>query len=144
MGMTLLLVWLYRSRMNTESLVLWACGATIFIYRLMTFVTIYFYGNTLWWHSVYSDNWNHYYIGIVLVLLSILFKQRLSGKTKNVMLGVGLGMIIDEISDVLKLLPFIHLPYVRDSIQDTLVIIFSYFLFYLLVRFGRNRRSLKS
>lgn len=108
-------------------------GFTIFIIRVLTALAIYFFGKTDLWHSIYTDNWNHYYLGIVILLVVPFLRKRL-GKIFVPLLSVGIALVLDEVTDVLKLLGF-KLPInFRDSPQDLLLIFFSFLLFVCLAR----------
>lgn len=101
---------------------------TILAYRTGTYIIIYFWGNTTWWQGVYSDNLNHWQIGIVLLALSV-FRFR-STTLRQLLAAIGTGMIIDEISDLIKLFHLYPLPpHFRDSLVDLAVIIATYILF---------------
>ncbi len=104
---------------------------TIFLYRLVTYIIIYFWGTTSWWHGVYTDKWNHYQIGLVLILISIfLYKLKRHLNFGKILAAIGTGMIVDEISEVLRLLRIYDFgPNFRDSLADLLLIIICYFLF---------------
>ncbi|RJQ38485.1 hypothetical protein C4559_01710 [Candidatus Microgenomates bacterium] len=67
---------------------------TILLTRLFLFLFLFFPANN--W--IYKDTFHHYYLGLALLLISLLLKRR---KIKNVVMGIGLGLIIDEI-----MLPF--------------------------------------
>lgn len=54
-------------------------------------------------------------------------------------MGIGIGMIIDEVTDVLKLFNIIPFPYhYRDSISDLILIILTYFFFLASVILGNK------
>ncbi len=111
-------------------------GLTIFLYRLVTYLTIYLYGvNSPSWQRIYSDSWNHYQLGLVILIFVYLFRDKIKNKYFQipVILGVGIGMILDEISDIIKLLAIVQLPYhFRDSLPDLLLIIFTYLVFLII------------
>ncbi len=104
---------------------------TILFYRAVTFIIIYFWGSSIWWQSVTTDSGNHYQIGIVLILYSFIFLSKQTHlKFRNIIVAVGAGMIIDEISEVLKLLHlYTYPPDFRDSLSDLILIIISYLIF---------------
>lgn len=79
---------------------------TIALIRLsLLFLLLFFSKQTI---SIYSDNFHHYYIGLLLCFLA-LFK--FNKKIKIILLGVGLGLIIDEIMLPLYLLNIWHQDY---------------------------------
>lgn len=118
-----------RYLIKSKYLSIWFTGGTIFVYRFFTYLTIWLFGNTDWWRQIYSDKWNHYYIGALLIFTGFVFVK--NKFYKQSLVGIGAGMVIDEISDILKTLPGVNLPYKRDSLEDLLVII-SVFCLYLL------------
>jgi len=99
----------------------------------MTAVAIYFIGSTPLWNSIYTDNWNHYQLGVVLLLISPFLKQKL-GKYFVPLVAVSIGLVIDEVTDMLKVLGF-HFPLnFRDSPFDLLLIFLSFLLFVCIVK----------
>lgn len=114
---------------------------TIVAYRLGTYIVIYFWGNTSWWHGVYADQWNHYQLGIILVSAGFLLlkKTRISSFSWS-LVGIGTGMLIDEVADIIKLLHLYPLPpNFRDSLGDLFLIGISYLVFALLIKFMPKR-----
>ncbi len=117
---------------NIANALPYVTAATIANYRIISYITIYFFGNTGWWNQVYSDKLNHYQLGIALLIVGWLLRSVLPPKLRTIVFGMGWGMLIDEISDLLKLLPFVHLPpHFRDSLPDLGLIILTYILFVL-------------
>lgn len=108
-------------------------GLTILFYRTLTYILILCVGTTPFWHNVKTDPWNHYQIGIVVCSIAIMLRKKL-GRWNVVLLGVGIGMIIDEVTDVLKLLGAPLPPNFRDSFQDLMLIVVSYVIFAFLVK----------
>ncbi len=108
-------------------------GITIFVIRILTAITIYFIGETNLWHSIYFDNWNHYYLGILILLVVPFLKDRF-GRTFVPSIGVGIGLIIDEVTDVLKVLGARFPANFRDSPYDLFLIFITFLLFVFLVK----------
>lgn len=111
-------------------------GSTIALYRIGTYIIIYFWGNTVWWHGVYTDQWNHYQIGAFLIIITLMFRKLIRARLKLVLTAVGTGMVIDEITDVIKLFHLYPLPPTfRDSIGDLFLIIVTFCIFSFLYLF---------
>ena len=123
-----------HARLHFNTKVISGTFAIILLYRIVSYITIYFYGDTSWWQHVYSDKTNHYEIGILILVVVFLFKKYMKRDTLATLLGIASGLIIDETSDILKLIPFVHLPYhFRDSLGDLFVIVCTYIIFVLSV-----------
>jgi hypothetical protein len=107
---------------------------TIISYRIGTYIVLYLWGNTAWWHGVYTDQWNHYQIGAILVPLGLIALNASRYKrTAAAMIAVGVGMILDEVSDIVKVFfPTAVPPNFRDSIPDLTLIVVTGVLFSLL------------
>ena len=116
---------------------------TIVFYRVLTYIFIYFIGTSAFWHTVDTDPWNHYQIGAVLIgvyflLTNTKFLPKFS-KFRFLFLSIGFGMIIDEVSDIVKLLHLYKLPLqFRNSSADLLLIFITYVAFALIVFNYRN------
>jgi hypothetical protein len=104
---------------------------TIISYRVGTYIVIYFWGYTAWWHGVYTDPWNHYQIGSILVLIGLVaYKAKRLKKINLILIAIGTGMIIDEVTDVIKLFHLYSLPSnFRDSFPDLILIAITYLVF---------------
>ncbi len=104
---------------------------TITFYRVCTYIVIYFWGNTLWWHNFYTDPWNHYQLGSILILIGLLaYKFHRFKRINMILIAIGSGMIIDEVTDVIKLFHLSPLSsHFRDSLPDLLLIITTYLMF---------------
>lgn len=108
-------------------------GVTVFIIRVITAVAIYFIGTTSLWNSIYTDNWNHYQLGIVLLLISVFLKKKL-GNYLVPLFAIGTALILDEVTDVLKVFSFQFPPNFRDGPFDLLLILLSFLLFVCVVK----------
>lgn len=112
-------------------------GLTIVAYRVWTYVTVLFWGNTAWWRGVYADRWNHYQLGFLLLAASFVLGKRYA-RIKPFLSAVGAGMVIDEIADIIRLLGLYPLPAgFRDSAGDLALIAVTYVLYclaYMAVR----------
>ena len=137
----LLLIGVFFLKRKISNALPYVVAATIANYRIISYITIYFFGATSWWNEVYSDKLNHYELGFALLILGYLFRKRIPPNPGTILFGMGWGMVIDEVSDLLKLLPFVHLPdHFRDSLGDLLVIIFTYAVFVLVAQLIRSRQ----
>jgi small-conductance mechanosensitive channel len=122
-----------HAKLHFRTKILTTACAIILLYRIVSYITIYLYGDTSWWAGVYSDNLNHYELGFVLLFICFLFRNYFNKHLLATLLGIASGLIIDETSDLLKLIPFIHLPYhFRDSLGDLVIIVISYLIFAIL------------
>src|SRR5436190_6004250 len=77
-------------------------GITILIARCLSYIAIHFIGSTSLWNQIYTDNWNHFQVGLVLILIAVLFRKLKKGTFVRLS-GVGLGLVLDEITDIFKL-----------------------------------------
>lgn len=131
----LVLIGLFFLKKKMANALPYVAAATIANYRIITYITIYFYGRTSWWNDIYRDKLNHYQLGIALLILVYLLRKAISPNVRTILSGMGWGMLIDEVSDLLKLLPFVHLPsHFRDSLADLLLIVLTYLLFVVVTR----------
>jgi len=134
LGLLTVFLFFLHARLHFNTKVISGTFAIILLYRIVSYITIYFYGDTSWWQHVYSDKTNHYEIGILILVVVFLFKKYMKRDTLATLLGIASGLIIDETSDILKLIPFVHLPYhFRDSLGDLFVIIITYIIFAILL-----------
>lgn len=110
------------------------------IYELTTFFTIVIYRATTYFYLALGGNFgshdnnnsvfDHKFIGMIIIGLIILFwpKKKLENY-KYVFLGMGTGMIIDEISEVLGLAGIIFPAHFRDSLWDLILIAVFFIIF---------------
>ena len=108
-------------------------GFTILAVRLITAMAIHFIGKTPLWNSIYSDNWNHYQLGLVLLFVSLFLREKF-GKYFIPSAAIGIGLVIDEVTDVLKVFGFQFSPNFRDSSFDLLLIFLSFLSFVCVVK----------
>ena len=95
---------------------------TIAIYRLSTYTFLALGGN-FGTHSVNVYAFDHKFIGAILVLASLIFIRKSKFKNlKAVILGLGTGMVIDEISEVFQVLGLAVPASFRDSPGDLTLI----------------------
>ncbi len=138
LGLVLIFYFFLTKKFPFRQKLIFTTLSIIVIYRVVSYITIYFFGATTWWLGEYSDNFNHYQLGFGLLLICIVFKRVVKPNVLTVLLGISFGWIIDETSDMLKLFPFIHLPYhFRDSLGDLFVIMITYVIFAIVVRYGK-------
>lgn len=52
-------------------------------------------GNTKLWQAIISDEFHHYHIGFVLLIIAFLIRKKLP-EIKDYLLAIGAGLIIDE------------------------------------------------
>ncbi|HEX8923773.1 MAG TPA: hypothetical protein VF828_03500 [Patescibacteria group bacterium] len=117
----------YLNRNKKIKDILLIAGATILIYRISTAAAVYYWGNSEWWKTVYNDVWNHYQLGAGILILVFLLKNKLSNRLINLGIGIGGGMMIDEITDLIKLFHVYPLPsHFRDSPGDLYLILTTY------------------
>ncbi|MCL4384579.1 hypothetical protein M1116_03935 [Patescibacteria group bacterium] len=114
-------------------------GIMIVIYRVFTALTLRFFGPLPGWYDERVRKVEHWELGIGLVILGILAGKRISKKLQMTILGMGCGMLIDEISEYAGWF-HLELPaHFRDSIQDIVLISASYVLFAALYRLTSER-----
>jgi hypothetical protein len=114
-------------------------GLTILTARIVSYLAIYFIGNTPVWTSIYSDNWNHFQLGLLLILVAILLRKLKKG-TFIRMAGVGLGLVLDEITDVFKLFGYPFTDHFRDSFNDLLLIVTVFLIVVLIAKLVKLKK----
>jgi len=73
--------------------ILFSTIVTVFIARVIGFFAIYYFP------SIYFDNFYHLYYGLVLLVFVFVYR-RFSEKTQLILLGIALGLIVDDIAVV--------------------------------------------
>jgi hypothetical protein len=134
-GLILSVLIILRSKIKDEKVMVWTTLSVIVLYRVVTALTIRWYGTTNWWQQISTDSFNHYQLGLILLICCVFLRKYLDKRKLYVLMGISFGWIIDEISDLLKLVPLLHLPTgFRDSLYDLLLISVTYILFVILVK----------
>lgn len=132
-GLVLLLLFLFRSKI--KHLLVASAGLTIALYRTVTFGAIYIFGLRFAPDvPVLFAKFDHKYLGATIVLLTLILGKRLSKKTRLIFLGVGAGMLIDEVSEILAFIPGLIPAGFRDSLPDLVLITAAFVLFVLIFR----------
>lgn len=82
---------------------------------LITFLTVivsraflWIFRDAAWFAPIVTDSWHHAYTGVILVIISLLLKKQ--PKIRFFVLGIGLGLAIDEIVFLLDFVG-IHITY---------------------------------
>lgn len=102
---------------------------TIIIYRVTTYLYLALGGN-FGSHDNNNSVFDHKFIGIIIVgLILFCWPKKKQEYYKYILLGLGTGMIIDEISEVLGLLGLPFPPGFRDSFPDLILIATTFVLF---------------
>lgn len=88
------------------------------------FITLTKYGiyqeNVKVLSRTYNDNFHHYQLGMVLVVLYLLAKRKFSKATY--LLAVGLGLIVEEYSVILYQLGIPHFHYL--TVTENIIFVF--------------------
>lgn len=68
---------------------------TLVFFNLSRVIGFNFFAHTKVWSRIISDDLHHYQIGIILLILLLLLRNKL-GRLKYPLTGMGAGTIIDE------------------------------------------------
>ena len=116
-------------------------GVTILVSRILSYIAIHYIGNTPVWNQIYSDNWNHFQVGLLLILAAVLLRKLKKGSFLR-LAGVGLGLVLDEVTDVFKLFRFQFPANFRDSTGDLLLILGSFLILIFVARLLKSKNYL--
>lgn len=83
--------------------------------------------------TIVKDRFHHYQVGVLLLLLSPIFWRKFPTK-KEIILGIGTALILDEAVFVLDAVPGVKIPYPYFSIFDFLLLVGFYFILALLIQ----------
>lgn len=82
-------------------------------------------GKTSLWNNWFLNTFDHYQLGILLLIFSIFIKN----SYKIIVMGIGIGLIIDETNSILNLISLGKIPYSFNSFSDLLMTIIALGLF---------------
>jgi protein-S-isoprenylcysteine O-methyltransferase Ste14 len=106
--------------------------STILIYRIVTCIGIFL---GLRFDQLGTSQWryDHKWLGLTVLASVLLFWPRTKNTTyRTILLGVGTGQMLDEISEFLILAGFHFRPNFRDSWSDLTLILLATVLFFCL------------
>ena len=113
--------------MENQRLLLISTSITLVIVRAWETIMVVFFENSSLWQTVKNDNLEHYQLGFLLFIISFIFSNMLSNKSRIVICGVGIGLIIDEIHYLLSVV--FRFPYTFNSSQEWFSVLIIYFVF---------------
>lgn len=68
---------------------------TLTVFNIGRIIGWRIFGQTDWWNGIIYDDWHHYQLGILLLLVTFLVLRK-KRKLRDLILAVGSGMVIDE------------------------------------------------
>lgn len=89
---------------------------------------------------MYEDAWHHYYLGLILLLLSFIKSTKFSENTRIALFSVGVGLVVDEVILPLYLLNVWNWGYWDyRTLISVVVATLAYVLLYLKYMKSKNR-----
>lgn len=78
-----------------KRLLIFTTFLTLVFYNLSRIIGSKVFAKTVWWQGMVSDNWHHYQLGFLLIIISFLMLRK-KKTMKDLLLAIGTGMVIDE------------------------------------------------
>lgn len=88
------------------------------------------YGKTSLWNNWFFNTFDHYQLGILILVVS----HRTRSKLKHLLIGVGLGLLIDEAGQLVNIISLNKVTVEYNSITDWTMLLSSLFIFLLLLK----------
>jgi len=117
--------------MNNKQRLIISTTITLLLIRFWETVMVVFFEKSFLWQSIKNDNLDHYQLGFLLLFVCGLFWKKLNGKLKMTICGVGMGLIIDDVYQVLSIL--FGFSYSFNSFLDWASAMVFYFAFLSLL-----------